>query len=41
MTRPVVALACRLDSLLEHDLIGKPEVHPRIKSEGRLFRIML
>jgi hypothetical protein len=22
---------------LEHDLFGKPEVHPRIKSEGRLF----
>jgi hypothetical protein len=20
---------------------GKPEVHPRIKSEGKLFRIML
>jgi hypothetical protein len=26
---------------LEHDLFGKPEVHPRIKSEGKLFRIML
>jgi hypothetical protein len=26
---------------LEHDLLGKPEVHPRIKSEGMLFRIML
>jgi hypothetical protein len=22
---------------LEHDLFGKPEAHPRIKSEGRLF----
>jgi len=22
---------------LKHDLFGKPEVHPRIKSEGRLF----
>jgi hypothetical protein len=26
---------------LEHDLAGKPENHPRIKSEGKLFRIML
>ncbi len=26
--------------LAEHDLFGKPEAHPRIKSEGRLFRIM-
>jgi len=27
--------------LLEHDLFGKPQAHPRIKSEGKLFRIML
>jgi hypothetical protein len=26
---------------LEHDLSGKPEVYPRIKSEGMLFQIML
>jgi len=26
---------------MEHDLFGKPEVHPRIKSEGKLFQIML
>jgi hypothetical protein len=26
---------------LEHDLFGRSEVHPRIKSEDMLFRIML
>src|ERR1700728_2998196 len=29
------------DFSLEHDLFGKPATHPRIKSEGMLFRIML
>ena len=36
-----IVYGAALDFLLEHDLVGKPEAHPRIKSEGMLFRIML
>jgi hypothetical protein len=36
-----MTLSGRLVFQLEHDLFGKPEAHPRIKSEGMLFRIML
>jgi hypothetical protein len=31
----------RSEFLVKHDLFGKPVSTPRIKSEGRLFRIML
>jgi hypothetical protein len=30
----------RMKRIFAHDLIRKPEDHPRIKSEGKLFGIM-